>query len=98
MKTLTMKDVSIIKKNLSRSPASTVRPSVAFQSMSRDQKTQKIYVDQYDGPSSLLIRDGIPNLIEKTDKTIYEQERQEHLDKMQQTQQQLQEAKERLRD
>ena len=44
--------------------SSVVRPSVSFVSMNREHPTQKIYVDQYDGPSSLQQRDGIPTLRE----------------------------------
>jgi hypothetical protein len=45
--------------------SSVVRPSVSFVSMNREHPTQKIYVDQYDGPSSLQKRDGIPTMKER---------------------------------
>ena len=60
--------------------ASMVRPSIAFVSMNRENQKQSIYVDQYDGPSSLQKRDGIPTLKEKANGSplIYETERERH--------------------
>ena len=51
------------KKGISYTLSSSmVRPSVAFISLNREAQTQPIYIDQYDGPSSLQKSDSVPTM------------------------------------
>lgn len=54
-----------------------IRPSASFVSANRHNVAQKIYIDQYDGPSSLVVRDNLATLKETspTRTLVYEEER-----------------------
>jgi len=66
--------------------------------MNRDHPTQIAYVDQYDGPSSLQQRDDLPNLIDRTERSIYENERDTHREKIKDSIDKLKHAQEQLLD
>lgn len=62
--------------------ANQVRPSHAFSSIDREHKgQQRIYIDQYDGSSSLIKRDEVKTIKEKLggDAYIYDVEREQAL-------------------
>jgi len=60
--------------------SASIKPSVSFMNLSREQTKINHFVDLQDGPSSLQKREGIATLREKsTTPLLYESERQKHL-------------------
>ncbi|CDW71374.1 UNKNOWN [Stylonychia lemnae] len=86
---------NLLKSYLNNSQA--VRPSVSFTNQSRDQVPRVItYIDLYDGPSQLQLREGTTTLNEKGQNNIYEQERSQVQEKLNQSVQYLKSAQDQL--
>ena len=65
---------------------STIKPSISFRSIERNQVKFTQFVDLQDGPSSLLKRDKIPTLYGRhSQNSHYEDERKKHLSSVEQS-------------
>jgi hypothetical protein len=64
-----------------QSGANTIRPSVSFVSMKRDEYKQTKYTDEFDGPSPMQILGNEKAFKDKNQevKTCFEQDRELHL-------------------
>lgn len=80
------------------SQSQSIRPSVSFMSMKRDEYKQTKYNDEQDGPSPLQILGNEKAFKDKNIgfKTYYEKDRESHLDSIQPNVNKLQEAKQLL--